>query len=254
MHRIVAASALGLILAGCSLLPAAMDIALDGEWQLQAGTSQGQPLPIVPGTRISLRVKGLEIGGSGACNIYGGTLQVDGTTIRITALSMTEMACRDDIMASEAAYLAVLPTVTGATRTGRALILTGPQVELRFANVPPVADAGLLGRLWVLESLINGGVASSTVGPAATLQLNVDGTLSGSTGCRSLSGAYSISGSEAQVTLQPMDMIGCVEPLGSQDGHVLAVISNGFSFVVDGNSLTLTAGGKGLVYRVASSS
>lgn len=239
-----------LLLAGCSLLPGAKIAALNGEWQLQVGTNQGVAIPLVPGSRITLKIDGARVGGSAACNIYGGTLEVTGTAIRISALSMTEMACQDDVMASEAAYLAALPLVTTAARDGSSLVLSGPQVELRFALVPPVPNADLVGTAWVLDSVIGGEVVSSTVGEAATLQLNADGTLAGTTGCRAFGARYTVSGSQLQVTDLVTDKRACGTELVGQDAHVLAVIGASPAFTIEGSGLTLTSAAKGLGYRV----
>ena len=71
-----------------------------------------------------------------------------------------------------------------------------------------------------------------------------------STGCRTVSGTYSIAGSDVKVTLQPYDLIGCADPIGAQDQHVLAVIGDAFKATIAGGSLTLMAGNKGLGYQV----
>lgn len=250
MNRSLAVGTLALLIAGCSLLPGAVNAGLDGEWQLQAGTNQGAAIPTVAGSRITLKIDGADVGGSAACNIYGGTLEVDGTTIRINALSMTEMACQEDVMASEAAFLDALPRVTAANRDGNSLALSGPQVELRFVLVPPVPNADLVGPVWVLDSLISGEVISSISGDEATLQLNANGTLSASTGCRTVSGQYSVSGNKVKVTLLPWEAIGCANDVAAQDVQVLAVIGDGFTVTIQGNSMTATAGDQGLGYRV----
>jgi heat shock protein HslJ len=165
---------------------------------------------------------------------------------------MTEMACQDDLMAAEAAYLAALPSVTTASRAGDSLVLSGPQVELHFARVQPVPNADLAGPLWTLDSLISGEVVASVIGDAPTLQLKANGTLAASTGCRDLTGHYTVSGNQVKVTLDPYDAIACANPLGAQDSHVLKVIGalDGFSVTIQGNSMTLTAGNLGLGYRV----
>jgi heat shock protein HslJ len=239
---------LALLLSGCSLLPGAGSVAMDGQWRLQAGTNQGHAVPIAAGSQITLKVDGDQVGGSSACNIYGGTIRIHATSIAISALSMTEMACQENLMASEAAYLAALPRATTAARNGTILVLTGPQVELRFVLVPPVADADLVGTAWVLESLISGDVVSSTVGEA-TLRFSDDGRFAASTGCREVTGSYTISGAQVRVTLDPYDTIGCAAPLGDQDAHILAMLSHGFGVAIDGNQLTLNAGDRGLGYR-----
>lgn len=250
-HRAVAAGTVILLLASCSLLQRVGAGDLNGEWMLDGGSDAGKQIPIVPAARITLKIDATHVGGTAACNQYGGKLQASGSTFTITDLFQTEMACLDDaVMASEAAYMAALAKVASAARDGNSLVLSGPQIELRFALVPRAPDAALVGPTWVLDSLISGDAASSTVGPPATLQMNADGTFAASTGCRTVDGSYSISGSEVKVTLNPYDLIGCADPIGAQDQHVLAVIGEGFAVAIAGESLTLTAGNKGLGYRV----
>ena len=241
------------LLAGCSLLTTGGSASLDGDWRLQAGTNQGQPLPIVPGSPINLKIDGTQAGGIAACNHYGGQIRVSGAAISFSEIFQTEMACVDDkVMASEAAYMTALLKVSTAERSGNALILSGPGVELRFALIPPVANADLVGTTWVLDSLISGDAVSSTVGEPATLQLNADGSFAASTGCRDVIGTYAIEGDQVQATLNPYDTIGCEEGLGDQDNHVLKVFSGAFTVAIQGGSLTLTAGDVGLGYRAGS--
>ena len=236
-----------LLLSGCSLLSHGAAASLDGEWQLQAGTNQGQAIPIVAGSRITLKVDGTTAGGSAACNTYGGTVQVNGSSVAISALSMTEMACQEDLMASEAAYLAALPRVTTAVLTGDSLVLSGPEVELRYTRVPPVADADPIGTTWILESLISGETVASTVAQA-TLQLSGDGRIAATTGCRQVTGTYTIVKEHLVITLDPFDAIACAAPLGEQDSHVLGVFAGQPAITIDGNRLTLSAGDEGLGY------
>jgi heat shock protein HslJ len=253
MHRILAVGSLGLLLVACSRLPGALNAGLDGEWQLQAGTNQGAAIPIAAAHPITLKVDGTQVGGSAACNQYGGKLEISGTTIKVTDLIQTEMACIDDgAMASEAAYLAALPLVDTAAHDGDSVVLSGPGVELRFALVPPVPNADLVGPAWTLVSLISGQVASSLTADPATLQLNANGTLAASTGCRNVTGHYTVSGSTVKLTLDPYDLIACTDPLGAQDSQVLRVLggADGFTVAIQGNSMTLTARAQGLGYRV----
>jgi heat shock protein HslJ len=241
------------LLAGCSLVTNGASGSLEGDWRLEAGTNGGQPIPIVAGSPITLKVDGTQAGGTAACNHYGGNIHVSGSNVSFSDVAQTEMACLDDrIMASEAAYLTALLKVTTAERSDNAMVLSGPGVELRFALVPPVANADLVGITWVLDSLISGNAVSSTIGERATLQFNADGTFAASTGCRDVTGRYTVEGNQVQATLDPYDTFGCANGLGDQDNHVLKVISDGFSFAIQGKSLTLTAGDKGLGYRAAS--
>jgi heat shock protein HslJ len=165
------------LLSGCSLLTNAASASLDGDWRLQAGTDHGKPIPIVAGSPVDLKIAGAQAGGTAACNHYGSKVRVSGSSLSFGEIVQTEMACANDrVMASEAAYLAALSKITKAERSGDSLVLTGPGVELSFVVVPPVADANLLGTSWILDSLISGQVASSTVAEA-TLVFGADGRL-----------------------------------------------------------------------------
>ena len=238
---------LALLLSGCSFLTHGVATSIDGEWQLQAGTNQEQVVPIVAGSRITLKVDGTKAGGSAACNTYGGTIQVNGSSVAISALSMTEMACQEDLMASEAAYLAALPRVTTVALAGDSLVLSGPELELRYTRIPAVADADPIGTTWILESLISGETAASTVAPA-TLELSGNGRIAATTGCRQVTGSYTIVKEQLVITLDPFDAIACAAPLGDQDTHVLTVLGGQPSISIDGDHLTLLAGDKGLGY------
>ncbi len=86
-------------------------------------------------------------------------------------------------------------------------------------------------------------------GEPATLELRADGTLVGSTGCRSLSGSYTVAGDEVVFTEFSADGE-CPSELQSQDDQVVTVLGDGFTVEIDGDRLTLTSSGsEGLVYR-----
>jgi len=255
--RSPAPRALALVLAGVlSLLSACggspgAGAELDGAWVLERGSHAGRQIPIVTGSRITMIIEGAGVSGTSACNGYGGTIERDGTSIRISALTTTEMACDEPIMASEAAYVAALAAVTAAARDGDRLTLNGPEVELAFSLLPPVPAAELIGTPWTLDSLIAGDAVSSVTGEEATLQLADDGTLSGSTGCRFFRGTYEVIGDEVRVTELAADTRTCPDGLAAQDDHVLAVIGDGFTAKVDGSRLTLSDGASGLGYLTA---
>jgi heat shock protein HslJ len=236
-----------LLLVGCDLLFPPQDAGLDGEWRLVGGTHSGDPLPLPDDAPITLTVTDGEVGGRAACNLYGGEITIDGDRIEIGVLSVTEMACDPAVMDAESAYLAALADVERWARDDDRLTLSGEVVELTYDLVPPVADADLVGTTWVLDGLISGDAISSTMGERATLELADDGTISGSTGCRTFSGRYELNDSSVTVTELANDDRAC-PGLESQDEHVLAVIGDGFGAAVDGNRLTLTDGDLGLGY------
>ena len=89
---------------------------------------------------------------------------------------------------------------------------------------------------------------SSVSGVRATLELFSDGSMLGSTGCRTLNGNYAIAGAEVQMT--ELTAHGdCPSELVDQDTQVVTVLGS-FRATVVGETLTLTsAGNMGLRYR-----
>lgn len=227
------------------------NIGLDGDWELVAGIADGTPVPIVSDFRITLSVEGTQLGGTAACNSYGGSLLVEGSRLAVSEIFQTEMACETRAMESESAYLGALLRITSFEETGDELILAGDDVSLEFRRLTPPSTAGLVDTTWVLDSLIEGDTVSSVQGEPAMLIIRSDGTLEGSTGCRRLDGRWVESGDTIQFT--EFAALGeCPAGLADQDGHVVTVLGDGFTFSIDGNRLTVTApGGIGLSYRAA---
>jgi heat shock protein HslJ len=232
--------------------PAPADVDLAGSWELEQGTVRGEAIPILDSHRITLVVEGSTAGGVAACNQYGGSVAVAGDEVTFSELSQTEMACEPaDAMTAEQRYLTGLGLVHTGARDGEGLVLTGVGVELRFRLQPPVPEAALVDTEWILESLIDGEVASSTAGEAR-LELRSDGTFAGSTGCRGLSGRYMVYGDTVQVIEMGADDE-CPPELSDQDGRVIGVIEGPFTVAIEGDMLTITsAGNQGLVFRRAS--
>ncbi|MDP3983996.1 MAG: META domain-containing protein [Acidimicrobiia bacterium] len=219
-----------------------------GDWQLVEGKVNGTSVPVGDGFRITLLLDGSTVGGVAACNSYGGEFVADDEFIEISALSQTEMACAEPAMTAESLFLSGLMAVDSYEMTGSELSLSGPEVDLTFAPIPPITTAPLYDQRWVLEGLIEGDVVSSVQGEGFLL-LAENGTLTGSTGCRSLNGDFIISADELIATNLEADG-NCPAGMAQQDSHVISVIEGGFTPAVEEDRLTLsTPEGIGLMLR-----
>jgi heat shock protein HslJ len=222
-----------------------------GSWILTRGTTPSGEIPVLDDHPITLTIDAEKVGGHAACNIYGGTVTIDGHAIQLSAMSMTEMACLDDkAMNAEAAYMSALAAVSTWARHDDELVLTGDGVQLTFGLRPPVPDAEIVGTSWVLDTLIQGDAASTVLGEA-TLSLAADGTFIGSTGCRELTGSYQISGEAIEFSdVTPTGS--CSDELQGQDASVLDVLGGRVNATVDGSTLTLLGNDRhGLGYHAA---
>lgn len=251
---ILLAAAVALVAGGCGEAPAG-----DGEpgatpygaWQLVGGTGPEGPIEPLETHPVTLTIEEGQVGGTAACNSYGGAARIDGDRLEVTELAATEMACEPAAaMELERAYLLALQRADTIGREGEELVIRGPEVELRFAAVAPVPTEALVGTEWELDTLLDGETAS-TPAAEATLRLDDDGTLTGHTGCRSFDGAYVVRPGEVRVTRMAMGGGQCGGAVAAQDALVSSVLGDGFRADVDGDRLAVTSGADGLVYRAA---
>ena len=255
MQRSIATLALMLVLAACGTDqapddPGAPGGPVVGDWVLTGGSIDGIDASVLEDHRITMVITGSRIGGTAACNSYGGDLVMRADGLHVDNLSQTAMGCEEPAMSAEAAYLAALGRVREIGRDGGELVARGIGIELRFAALLPPPTAALVGTRWVLDTVLVGDVAASPIGEPATLELNQDGTFAGSTGCRTFSGEWIEQEDQIVAPSWGLDESMCPAEVSAQDEHVVSVIGDGFIPTVDGELLTLMdPGGVGLVYR-----
>ena len=221
-----------------------------GEWELVELVRDGTIEPSPAGGRATMTVAEGRLGGSGYCNEYGTGYRLDGDEIVLDGVGGTERGCAPDLMSADTVYFEALASVGSVASRDGYLVLTGPGVELRFRPVAPVPTSDLAGTDWVLETLLDGEVASSTTGGPATLRLTTDGTFTASTGCREATASWQLDGDVVRVNGFAAGPGDCPPDVASQDGQVTGVLSRSFQVAVAGGSLTVTgADGLGLVYR-----
>ena len=244
---------LALIIAACGdPASSGSNGSIEGPYVLESGSVDGTTIAIVPGFPITMTLEAGQIGGRAACNQYGGEYGLSGTEFSISGLGWTEMGCDGDIMNSESQFLEAITRVDTLQGTAEGVTLEGEGVELVFAKEEPVPVAELTGTVWVLDSLINGDAVSSVSGARATLELFSDGSLLGSTGCRTLHGEYIVSGATVQFTTFGAEG-DCPDELFDQDSHVVTVLGDGFSVEIEGDRMVVSSMGHiGLIYRADS--
>ncbi len=252
-RRWIALVATAVLLAGCGeqVGTATGDVDLEGSWHLVDARDAAGAFDLAD-REVTLTAKGTEAGGTSACNLYGGRVDVAGDSVTISQLGGTEMACEPAAMELEQRYLAALQSVERGERTGDSLTLSGPDVTLDFGLDPPVEDAALVGTTWVLESLVDGDSVSS-VAHDGELTFLRGGVMVGDVGCGQQRGRYSLDGDEVVVTaFRDRDPSAgrCPDDVEAQHDHVVAVLHDAFTATVEGDRLTLmTQAGKGLEFR-----
>ncbi len=248
-RRAVPASviAAAVLLSGCAADSAGSDVA--GEWALVEWTAAGQAVPMPSGGTVTLTLDDGQAGGTSFCNHYFSSYRSSGTSFSIDGIGGTEMACEPDVMAAETAYLTALDAVDRVA-VDDDLVLTGDDIRMRFTPVAPVPDSPLEGTRWVLESVLDGETAASTLGEPAVLLLGADLRASASTGCRSITGTWLVEDGALVIDDLLADGGACPADVARQDAHVTAVLSGAAQVEITEDRLTLTGDdGRGLVYR-----
>lgn len=239
-----------------------------GAWVL---VEAAPPIEVPDAGRVTLTVEEddgqLRVGGTAACNSYGGALEAgaDGTW-SLAELMWTEMGCEPALMDAEAAYLDGLLAVDAWARpTADTLHLTGPDITLRFEQLPEVETASLTGTTWELDGFVHGTGADGAVSSVPTgvdpavLRLEADGTVTLFTGCRDFAGEWTVNGDEVMLPTwgETEDSRGvgsdgaltCGDHAEAQERDVLAVFESGVRATIDGQRLTLQRGEAGLTLR-----
>ncbi len=149
-----------------------------------------------------------QINGTTGCNRFFGGYAQSGGDVTFSGVGMTKMACLNDgIMAQEIAFTNILSGETKANIDGFGNLVIKGENGISFTARPlPAEDevvendpASLGGGAWTVEDLNRGGIIDNTV---LTLNFTEDSRVTGSTGCNSLSGSYTATGTT--ITFSPL--------------------------------------------------
>jgi heat shock protein HslJ len=204
---------------------------------------------LVEGTRIRLTFDDQSMGANAGCNTMSGPYSFAGGTLQWTdAPAATMMGCEADLQAQDEWLVALLTEGVEAEPDGDLLTLTSDTVTI---ELQAEVDASLTGTTWTLESTIDGDTASSV--PAGveppTLEIADDGTVSLFAGCNRGSGTVVFTG--ATMTFEPLALtrMACEGEASAVEATVVAVLDGSVDVAIEGDSLTITNGDRGLVYR-----
>ena len=215
--------------------PFAVSTPLSGtQWQLVSIDGE----PVVPDSIVTL-LFGTEndiAGGNGGCNAYGGTYTADETSISISDVFSTFIAC-EATLEQELAYFAALQAAERYTiRDGMLTITTSDGAELVFEPLITLA-----GNAWVLTNI---GSEAAAQNSRLTLVLNEDGTAVGNGGCNPFRITYTLDQQTIAFDAVVSTRIACAdELLNAQEIAYLAALESAHSFrLTEDGTLTIGYG------------
>jgi heat shock protein HslJ len=223
--------------------------ALSGRTFLSTGIDGAD---LVEGSQVRLTFEATRIGASAGCNQMSGEYEVADGTLKVGMLAMTEMACEEPLMAQDAWLSGFLDGAT-ATLDDTTLTLAKDGTTLTLQDESVLnPDQPLQGTRWVVTSIVaNDAVSSVPEGAQASLVFDAS-SVAVESGCNSGSGGYEAQ--DGTITFGPIatTMKMCVdEGIAALEQAVLAVLQGEVQSEIDGNTLTLTRDGTGLVLTAA---
>jgi heat shock protein HslJ len=235
---------------GTGTTPASGALELEGvTWTLSDKTDLGVPLGDVD---VTARFLAGQVGGTSGCNQYRGTYVRNGDQLTIQPnVASTLIACPAPQSAVEAAYLKVLPTVATYAINDTTLTLSNAagKVVLVYDHI---AGEQILAGDWEVTALRIPNAISSPV-PGSTLTMSFkDGQVSGSSGCNTYSGSYTVNGD--QLTFGPMATTrkACADQaVSDQETAFLAALEATASFSGTKSAVTLLAADGTITFNLA---
>jgi heat shock protein HslJ len=217
------------------------------EWTLIEYGPEGALVELPAGVQVILRFEGGEIGGVAACNSYFGGYQVDGETLKIGPIGMTEMWC-EGLMELESTYLAMLGTAERFRLSADELRLETAEGVLVLGKPEAAAAAPITGTVWVLDTIVSGGTAQSALaGTRVTLELN-DGQATGETGCNHYGADYTLEGDALSIGPAAITLQDCGDEIMAQEALFMSMLGTADRVLLEGGRLVIDAADGELVF------
>ncbi len=205
-------------------------------------------------TRVRLEFGTDSISAQAGCNTLSGSAGTVDGRLRVERLGGTEMGCDPARMRQDSWLASFLAADPAYRLEGDRLTLSGDRGTLTLvdaAAVTPVTP--LVGTRWVLDGVVTGSGPTGTVASvprSARATLRVDnGQLLLRLGCNVGSAPVRIDGHRLLVGPLAQTLRACSGAAAEVEEAIVATLQDAVRHRVDGETLTLSRAGRGLVYR-----
>jgi heat shock protein HslJ len=112
-----------------------------GNWDVASYASGNAVVSPPEGVRLEVVFGLASVGGFAGCNTFSGTYGTNGNFVRISPLATTRIACDEEVMAVETAFLEALQGVSFLDRQGQSMLLTDRSGSILLALTRPQPEA-----------------------------------------------------------------------------------------------------------------
>ena len=217
-----------------------------GAWDLTAYSPHDhEMMPVLNGTYITadFAPDGNLTGNSG-CNTYRAEYTTGSGAILVGQVITTKMACEEEVMKQEAAYLELIETIYRAEMNQSELVLFDYHDDEILVFSPGGSmntNPSLPNSPLTLVSYLNGDVYQDALeGTEASVTLSKDGTVSGYFGCNSIGGSYSHDADSITFGPLMMTLMACDRPVMEQEAAMVRILSGTMKYSVTDGELALS--------------
>lgn len=223
------------------------DLLAGSEWRLISYGPEGEMAEVPDDMQVTIRFDADQLGGTAACNSYFGSYRVEGETLDVGAIGMTEMWC-EGLMELESTYLDMLGTVAQFSLTADELVLETANGLLVFGQAEAAMEVSITRTVWVLDTIVSGGTAQSVLaGTRITLVLS-EGMATGEAGCNSFGAQYTLDGTTFSIGPAAMTAQDCGDEIMAQEALFMSMLGAASGLRSEGGRLVLDAPDGELVF------
>lgn len=204
----------------------------------------------VEGTAIRLSFAESQISFYAGCNSFSGSYSSCGDALCVQELGSTEIGCAAPLQAQDQWLAEFMTSRPSSSLDGDRLTLSAADATITFLDRELAdPDRPLSGRVWTIDTLINGDAASSvTLQVSPTVSFDEIGAVQIFTGCNRGSGSYTHRAEQLQLSGMVYSQQACAgSGSAAAEAHIQRVLSDGaLSAQIEAARLTLTRGDVGL--------
>lgn len=193
-------------------------------------------------TTVRVFFQDRDFGFSAGCNSHSGAYTLEGRELVVDSFGSTQIGCVPALQTQDEWLAAFFSSSPRLTLSGNQLTLAGDDATLIFMD-SEVADPDriLTSGTWVVDALIEGGVAQAGFPANPTVRFDTQGNVQVFTGCNSGSGDYTQMGNELTLTgmIYTEEVCGEVQSIPVEE-HIEQVLQDGIVTIqIEAARLTL---------------